>query len=160
MRTTSTSQEDRSSQKENTVGDIFKNSYLFQTQQAEILGLDFKILALFLFLICLGQKIKHKNVFSLRSLDLQILTAKKETCPVFFFFLLFLFFFFKGKGTVHRIRHFRIDQSPQYLCLGKVVAFWSAKFQHLFKIPNINHILVYGQINGKFTIKQEITSQY
>lgn len=86
MRTTSTSQEDRSSQKENTVGDIFKNSYLFQTQQAEILGLDFKILALFLFLICLGYKIKHKNVFSLRSLDLQILTAKKETCPVFSFF--------------------------------------------------------------------------
>lgn len=94
MRTTSTSQEDRSSQKENTVGDIFKNSYLFQTQQAEILGLDFKILALFLFLICLGYKIKHKNVFSLRSLDLQILTPKKETCPVFFFFPPFSFLFF------------------------------------------------------------------
>lgn len=69
---TSTSQEDRSNQKEDTVGDIFKNSYLFQTQQAEILSLDFKILALFLLLICLGYKVKHKNVFSLRSLDPRI----------------------------------------------------------------------------------------
>lgn len=113
------------------------------------MGLDFKILALFLFLICFGYKTKH-NVFSLRSLDLQILTAKKETCPVFFFLFHSFFFSFKGKGTMHRTRHFRLDQSPQYLCLGKVVTFWSAKFQHLFKIPNINHIfLVYGQINGK-----------
>lgn len=72
---------------------------------------------------------------------------KKSQCSVFFFS--FSFFFLKGKETVHRVRHFRIDQSPQYLCLGKVVAIWSAKFQHLFKIPNINHIFVNGQISGK-----------
>lgn len=95
-----------SSQKENTVGDILKSSSLFQTQQAEISWSRFQTLALFLFLICLGYKVKHKKVFSLRSMDLQILIAKKETnvqsrlAPPP-----------KGKGTVHRIRHFRKESA-------------------------------------------------
>lgn len=76
------------------------------------MGLGFKTLALSLFLICLGCKIKHKNVFSLRSMDHQIVLAKKTNRQSFFFF-----FFFKGKGTVHRIKHFRKDQRPQSTCV-------------------------------------------
>lgn len=37
-----------------------------------------------------------------------------------------------------------------HLCPGKAGAYWSPKFQHSFKILSIDHILVYGQINGKF----------
>ena len=63
MRTANISWEDRSSQKENIVGAGTKNSCLFQTQQAEILGLDFKILMLFWFLICPGNKKNTKRMY-------------------------------------------------------------------------------------------------